>query len=178
MKDYYVRWYNMSKEVFEEVFHPGNTLKVIDPKSYKKVINDLIFNKDVLNIIKGLDINKEIIILEEISEKANVDFEILREILFHLFENKLITFCSLLPFTENEFELDESLKSLQRLQGLGLIDQKYIENSTILLEKTVPLINDLQYSLDEISKMVDESPIIIKELLKRFKIEWLILDLE
>lgn len=168
----------MSQEVFEEVFHPGNTLRVIDQKAYKKIMDDLIFNKDILNIIKGIDIKKEITILEEISDKANVDFEILREILWHLFENKFITFCSLLPFTENELDLEECIKSLQRLQGVGLIDQKYMEESISLLEKTTPLINELKYSLDEISRMVDESPIKIKELLKRFKIEWLILDLE
>ncbi|NHI91475.1 MAG: hypothetical protein EAX96_03160 [Candidatus Lokiarchaeota archaeon] len=168
----------MSKEVFEEVFHPGNTLRVTDVKEYKKVINDLIFNKDILNIIKTLDIKKEIVILEEISDKANVDFEILREILWYLYENKLITFCSILPFTETEFQLDDSIKSLQRFQGIGLIDQKYIEDSTMLLEKTIPLINEVKYSLDEISKIVNEPPIKIKELLKRFKIDWLLLDLE
>ncbi|MHA1785515.1 MAG: hypothetical protein ACTSVY_14250 [Candidatus Helarchaeota archaeon] len=168
----------MTQELYNKAIHPGNSLRVKDPKTYKKAINDLIFNKEVLNIIKNLDVKKEAMILEEIAEKSKVDFEILQEILEHLYKHDLITFCSLFPFTENEFNLDESMNLLQRLQGLGLIDNKYVEQSREILEKVEPLLNELKYTLNEISDIVEKPPIMIKELLKRFKIEYLIVDLE
>ena len=165
---------------FEEAYHMGNSLRILDAKDFKKALSDelAIFNKEVLNIVKNLDVKKEIMVFEEISSKANVDNEVLKEIVLFLFDKKLISFCSVLPFSENDLNFDESMNSLVRLQGLGLVDQKYLDRSKELLKKTIPLINDKKFTLDELSKLTEESPIILKELLKRFKIDWLIIDLE
>ena len=165
---------------FDEAFHIGNSLRILDDKEFKKALKDelAIFNKEVLNLIKGLDITKDIMVMEEISTKANVDNEVLKEIVLFLFDKKLISFCSVLPFSENELNFDDSMNSLGRLQGLGLVDQKYLDRSKELLKKTIPLINDQKYTLDELSNLTEETPLVLKELLKRFKIDWLIVDLE
>jgi len=165
---------------FEEVFHLGNSIRILNDKEFKRALKDdlAIFNKVVLNIIKNLDIQKDIMVFEEVSSKANVDNEVLKEIVLFLFDKGLISFCSVLPFSENDLNYEESINSLVRLQGLGLVDQKYLDRSKELLKKTIPLINDRKYSLDELSNLTHESPIVLKELLKRFKIDWLIIDLE
>ncbi len=166
--------------VFDEAFHIGNSLRITDEKKFKRALNDdlAIFNKEVLDFIKNLDFKKDFMIFEEISSKSNVDNEVLKEIILYLFEKELISICSVLPFSENDLNFDESVNNLIRLQGIGLIDQKYVERSKELLKKTIPLVNDKKYTLDELSKITGESPLVIKDLLKRFKIEWLFIDLE
>ncbi|MHA1143114.1 MAG: hypothetical protein ACTSRW_00065 [Candidatus Helarchaeota archaeon] len=159
----------------------GNSYRILNLKRFKKEASSTssIFSKTLTKVMKTMiSMEKDHPTFQEIAQKHGLDFADIKDLLVYLYERDCISFMELLPFFEEKLTQEKGKSVQEKLMGLGLMDRANYEESLEILRNVLPYLENADNTLEYIAEKINVRPLKLQTILRRFKPEWIPIELE